>query len=155
MTESELDRIEEALGLTLPDHYRAFMADYPRWLLDQQPSWLRPVTEWDFADNPDRIIEFNRYVREQDEDTFFDDDVWPDEFFVIGNESNRNLYLIDRFSEGETVFRWSGDDGRVEPIADSLAEFRDKLRLWYDEWKRGAEADDAARARKQARASDN
>ncbi len=35
MTTTDLDRIEQALGFPLPPFYRAFIVDYPRWLLDR------------------------------------------------------------------------------------------------------------------------
>ena len=141
MTDADLDGIELALGFPLPAFYRRFMAEYPRWLLDRQPPWLNPVTEWDFADNPARVIEFNRFVRAQEPDYFFDDIPWPDEYLVIGNEYDQNYYLVNRLSGEETVYRWSHEDGELEAVARSLPEFRDNLCDWFEEWKRDAESD--------------
>jgi len=67
MTEADLDRIERALSFPLPAFYRRFMVNYPRWLLDRQPEGFDPVTEWEFADDPERVIEFNRFVRAQED----------------------------------------------------------------------------------------
>jgi hypothetical protein len=66
MTEAELDTIEHALGFSLPAFYRRFMVAYPRWLLRNQPAWLKPSTGWNFVDDPERVIEFNRFVRAQE-----------------------------------------------------------------------------------------
>jgi SMI1-KNR4 cell-wall len=139
MTEADLDSIERALGFPLPAFYRRFMTDYPRWLLDKQPSWFNPITEWDFADNPEQVVEFNRIVRAQTPGCFFDDIPWPDEYLVIGNEYDQNDYLVNRFSGDETVYRWSHEDGQLEAVAGSLPEFRDNLCIWFEEWKRDAE----------------
>ena len=139
MTKQDLDRIEHDLGFPLPSYYRRFMVSYPRELLEKQPAWHDPITEWDFADNPARIVEFNRFVRECEAGTFFDNVVWPDEFFVIGNESDQNYYLVNRLSGEETVYRWSHEDGMLQHVAGSLDEFRDNLCLWFEEWKRQAE----------------
>lgn len=141
MTDGDLDSIERSLGFPLPDFYRRFMAAYPRWLLDRQPAWLNPVTEWDFTDNPERVIEFNRFVRAQEPGWFFDDIRWPDNYLVIGSEYDQNYYLVDRLSGSETVYRWSHEDGRLEAVAGTLPEFRDNLCEWFEEWKKEAERD--------------
>ena len=138
MTDADLDSIEQALGFPLPGFYRQFMAEYPRWLLDKQPPWFNPITEWDFADNPERVIEFNRFVRAQEAGRFFDDVPWPDKYFVIGSEYDQNYYLVDRLSGEETVYRWSHEDGQLQTVAGSLPEFRDNLCVWFEEWKRDA-----------------
>jgi hypothetical protein len=143
MTEADLDRIERALGFPLPAFYRRFMAEYPRWLLDRQPPWFDPITEWDFADDPGRVIEFNRFVRAQEPGEYFEDVPWPDEYLVIGSESDQNYYLINRISGEETVYRWSHEDGQLQTVAGSLPEFRDNLCVWFEEWKRAAEQDSA------------
>lgn len=141
MTDADLDTIERALGFPLPAFYRQFMVAYPRWLLDRQPPWFNPITEWDFADNPERVIEFNRFVRAQEPGWFFDDIRWPDEYLVIGSEYDQNYYLIDRLRGDEAVYRWSHEDGQLEAVARSLPEFRDNLCAWFEEWKRDAEPD--------------
>jgi hypothetical protein len=143
MTEADLNHIEKALGFPLPAFYRRFMVNYPRWLLDRQPPWLKPVTEWDFADNPDRVIEFNRFARTQEPGWFFDDIPWPDEYLVIGNEYDQNYYLVNRLSGDETVYRWSHEDGQLQTVAGSLPEFRDNMCIWFEEWKRESERDNA------------
>jgi hypothetical protein len=43
----------------LPAFYRRFMRDYPRWLAETQPDWS-DVERWELADDPDRVISFNR-----------------------------------------------------------------------------------------------
>jgi len=138
MTEADLDSIESALGFPLPIFYRRFMVDYPRWLLKKQPAWYNPITEWDFADNPERVIEFNRFARAQEAGCFFDHIVWPDEYLVIGNEYDQNYYLVNRLSGEETVYRWSHEDGELQTVASSLSDFRDELCVWFEEWKREA-----------------
>jgi SMI1-KNR4 cell-wall len=120
MKEADLDSIERALGFPLPAFYRRFMTDYPRWLLDKQPAWLKPITEWDFADKPERVIAFNRFVRAQEPGWFFDDIPWPDEYLVIGSEYDQNYYLVNRLSGDETVYRWSHEDGQLQTYAGSL-----------------------------------
>ncbi len=140
-SEVDLDKIEYGLRFPLPPFYRRFMVDYPRWLLGKQPPWFKPITDWEFADNPERVLEFNRFVRAQEPGWFFDDVPWPDEYLVIGNESDQNYYLVNRINGNETVYRWSHEDGELQRVAESLPEFRDNLCVWFEEWKREFEQD--------------
>src|SRR5262245_58911636 len=139
MTAADLDAIERALGFPLPAFYRRFMQTYPCSLLDAQPQWLKPVTEWEFADQPERVIEFNRFVRAQEDDYFFDDAPWPDEYLVIGNEADQNYFAVNRADGRETVYFWSHEDGEFHPIAESLKGYADWLLQWWDEIKRDSE----------------
>ena len=111
MTTAELDRIERVLGFPLPGFYRRFMADYPRWLLAKQPEGFDPVTEWEFADDPDRIIHFNRYVRSFGPGEFFDERPWPPSYFVIGSEAARHYPGVRTrhagYAEINFVFRFT------------------------------------------------
>jgi hypothetical protein len=132
MTKSDLDTIESALKFPLPGFYKQFMQAYPPSLVEKQPAWLKPVTEWEFADNPQRIIELNRFVRAQKDGCFVDGGPWPDDYFVIGAEEEQNYFAISRSSDGkETVYFWSHEDGEFHPIAESLAEFVEWLIEWW------------------------
>src|SRR5688572_6124167 len=102
MTDADLDHIESALGLKLPEFYRRYMLNYPKWLAQKQPRWA-DVTQWEFADNPERVIHFNQYVRAAEPDEFFDDRTWPPEYFVIGSEDEQNWYFLDLASGSEAV----------------------------------------------------
>lgn len=132
MTAADLARIEAALGFELPASYRQFMLRYPRErLLAAQPEWLEPVTEWEFADNPDRVVAFNRFVRTQPDRVFMDDGPWPDHLLVIGNEADINYFAIDRTGADPTVLRWNHENGKLEPRADSLDDFVRYLLDWF------------------------
>jgi hypothetical protein len=140
MTEADLDSIEQALGFALPGFYRRYMVNYPRWLLDKQPDGFDPVTEWEFADEPERVIEFNQFVREQEEGWFFDDRTWPDELLVIGSEDDQNYFAVDRFKEDEGVLFWSHEDGSLRSITESLAGYTEWLVQWWEDARRDSEA---------------
>jgi hypothetical protein len=94
-----------------------------------------------------RVIAFNRFVRAQEPGWFFDDIPWPDEYLVIGNEYDQNYYLVNRLSGDETVYRWSHEDGQLQTVAGSLPEFRDNMCVWFEEWKREFERDNAEQKR--------
>jgi hypothetical protein len=136
MTLTELDRIESALGVKLPEFYRQFMQDYPRWLLSKQPAYLKPVTVWEFADNPERVIAFNQYVRAQPPGEFVDDAPWPDEYFVIGSEADQNWFTLHLASGTEAVHLYHHEDGEFHPVAQSLQEFTEYLVKWWEDIER-------------------
>ncbi len=108
-------------------------------MLDKQPEGFDPVTEWEFADSPVRITEFNRFVREQENGWFFDDGPWPDELLVIGSEANQNYFAVNRLSGEEAVLFWSHEDGSLTRIADSLSGYTEWLVQWWDDIRRDNE----------------
>jgi hypothetical protein len=135
MTDTDLDRIEAALDLRLPLFYRKYMLDYPRWLPKRQPEWS-DVTQWEFADDPDRVIYFNQYVRGGEPDEFFDDKTWPPRYFVIGSEAEQNWYFLDLDRGSEAVYLFHHEMGDVLEQARSLEEFPDSLVRWWKDIER-------------------
>jgi SMI1-KNR4 cell-wall len=135
MTDADLDRIETTLALELPGFYRRYMLDYPRWLPEKQPEWSN-VTEWEFADDPDRVIQFNQYVRGSEPGEFFDDLPWPAHYFVIGSEAEQNWYFLDLAGNSEMVYLFHHEMGDVAVEARSLSEFPDSLVRWWGDVER-------------------
>lgn len=138
MTNDDLDRIESALALKLPDAYRRFMLDYPNWLSAQQPDWS-DVERWELANEPERVIRFNRSVRESEPGEFFDDMPWPPHYFVIGSERDQNWYFLDLTSGSDVVWMFHHEEGEVRREAASLAEFPVALVAWWE----GVEAENS------------
>ncbi len=135
MTDADLDRIESALGLALPAFYRRFMLDYPRWLAQKQPRWS-DVEKWELADDPERVIGFNRYVRGFRPGAFFDDRTWPNHYFVIGSERNQNWFFLDLAGGSEAVFLYHHEEGEVRHEADSLPGYCEYLLDWWHDVER-------------------
>jgi hypothetical protein len=138
MKATDLEAIEQALGFPLPDFYKRFMLAYPPSLLRAKPARWEPITEWEFADNPARVIEMNRYVREQEDGYFVEEGPWPEKYFVIGEEEGGagNYYAIDRLSGDETVHMFNHADGQIAPLfTKSLEEFRDWMMEYFAQFK--------------------
>ena len=138
MNHRELATIEEALGFVLPGFYREFMLRYPESLLDAKPVDWKPIVEWEFANIPDRIIEMNRYVREQEAGYFLEDEPWPHEFFVIGEEEGgaENFYAIRRTGDDETVYMYHHEDEEILPThAKSLPAFHEWMIEYFAQFK--------------------
>lgn len=136
MTEADLDRIESTLSLRLPAAYRRFMLAYPAWLPAQQPDWS-DVEQWELANDPERVIHFNQYVRGFGAGEFFDDGPWPPHYFVIGSEHDQNWYFLDLKSDSDGVFLFHHEEGEVRREAESLTEFPAALVAWWE----GVQAD--------------
>jgi hypothetical protein len=141
LTTTELDSIEEALGWPLPDHYRRFTLRYRPSLVQVKPKGFPPITEWEFANNPRRVILWNLHVRRQKAGTYVDGP-WPDKYLVIGaepgavgSELGGNYYVIDRHVTAETVFLWLHDTGEFYSEAESLPEFVDWLIDYFWQFK--------------------
>ena len=123
MTEADLNRIASTLALALPAFYRRYMLNYPCSLAEEQPEWS-DVRQWELADDPDRVIHFNRYVRDCEPGEFFDDRSWPPHYFVIGSEQEQNWYFLDLAKESETVYCSSLTDMNRRPFKDFKAGVR-------------------------------
>jgi hypothetical protein len=139
VTDRDFEAIERALGFALPAHYKRVMLAYPQSLLAAKPKGWAPITEWEFADNPQRIIEMNRYVREQGAGYFVEEEQWPDRFFVIGEEADGagNYYAIDRLCADETVYWFNHEDGQILPThTKSLSEFRNWMIEYFAQFKK-------------------
>jgi hypothetical protein len=136
MTSSDFDRIEAALDLKLPPFYRTYMLNYPRWLAERQPEWS-DVEHWEFANDPERLIHFNEYVRGLEPGEFFDDGPWPVHYFVIGSEGEQNWYFLDLARCSEAVYLFHHEMGDVAEEAPSLSKFPDALLRWWGDVERG------------------
>ncbi len=135
MTDADLNRIASALALKLPAFYRRFMLDYPRWLSEKQPE-RSDVEKWELANDPDRVIHFNRYVRGFEQGEFFDDGPWPEHYFVIGSERGQNWHFLDLATGSEVVFLFHHDEGEVRREVARLAEFPTALVAWWEDIER-------------------
>jgi hypothetical protein len=96
----------------------------------RQPPWSE-VRHWDFADDPDRVIHFNRCVRAAEPREFFDAGPWPAHYFVIGSEYEENWYFLDLAGGSEAVYLYHHDRCEVRQLAASLREFPDELVEWW------------------------
>src|SRR5262249_15434191 len=99
------------------------------------PEWS-DVEKWELADDPERVIRFNRRGREADPGAFFDDRAWPPRYFVLGSEPEQNWYFLDLASGSEAVYLFDHEMGEVQPVADSLAAFPEYLLDWWHDVER-------------------
>src|SRR5437016_1018735 len=66
MTEADIVTVETRLGLTLPEHYRRFLMEYPQTLIDTKLDlgWVQEApADRQLYNNAARLAELNRDVR--------------------------------------------------------------------------------------------
>jgi hypothetical protein len=119
MNEHDISGIELAVGVTLPAHYRRFLADHAEELRDAKAKLpMRAVLYFaaddiiginaGLRDNP-RMIEINE-----------DSEPWPLNYFVVGTNGGGDFWMVDLDDPREAIWQYDSEaGGRIGP-----AEFR-------------------------------
>ena len=116
MTRAELDRIEAALGISLPRDYREFMGRYPFG----EDSLAQDCA---IPDDAERVIELNLlFLREG----FFGVE-WPAHFFCFGENGFGDALYLDLSLDSSPVFIAEHETGEFVVEAPSLQAFADDL----------------------------
>jgi hypothetical protein len=131
MTEADLASVEIQLGVTLPEHYRRFMLEYPQTLIDTKLDlgWIREApADRQFYNNPARLVELNRDVRLPGTPWVGEaGDPWPDNFFVIGDDQCGNYWSVDLQTADPGVWFYDHEIGAFERQHESLQDFGESL----------------------------
>ena len=109
MTEADLRRIEQALGLALPSAYRAVMQQYPVGPDSVAQDCAMP-------DDADRVIEQNLGYREHG----FFGAAWPEQYFAFGHNGFGDPFYLDVSLAGSPVFCAQHDSGAFVQESPSL-----------------------------------
>src|SRR3712207_6735134 len=124
VNDTELDGIEERLGVKLPGHYRAFVRDYPAALREARYEYNgRSAAESFLFDDPEPIVEHNRDVREPgllitDSET----GPWPDEYLIIGKDVGGNYWCVTLTGPSKAVWFFDHEEGVFRRESKSLEE---------------------------------
>jgi len=122
MTQAEMQRLEGAIGRTLPDPVRHFFLNFPTELRDREPD---PEDD-DFAltDDADALIEMNRpgLCGLQPLD-------WMPDVFILGAGGCGETFWIDLTSPQGSVHRFDAGEeaGASAELADSIVDFADQF----------------------------
>jgi hypothetical protein len=109
MTEADLRRIELALGLTLPSHYRTVMQQYP----------FGPDTvaqDCAMPDDANRVVEQNLGYRKHG----FFGAAWSTQYFAFGHNGFGDAFYLDLSLERSPVFCAQHDSGAFVTESPSL-----------------------------------
>jgi SMI1/KNR4 family protein SUKH-1 len=119
MTADDLQRIEDALGIRLPDSYRSRMQGYPI----PAAAGNTDLEVWDHAD---RLIELNRELRGGLPGGVAP---WPPRFFALGRGGDGCSYALDLDA---TDAVWWVDRGHLDnPVSQREAA---SFSAWADEY---------------------
>lgn len=127
MTEAEVARIEARLKVVLPPHYRSFVLAYPRTLLNaalDMKTWQEPAAESFLFNDPKRVIDINRAVREPGRLMLDgESEPWPGNYLIVGADGGGNYWCVDLEKQGKTVWFFDHEQGAFEQQSKSLPDF--------------------------------
>ena len=129
MHATDLQRIEQALGLALPAAYRAAMLAYPF------PPTHEAAELW-MPDDAALVIEMNRPGAERR----LAGTPWPSHLVVIGSDGGEEDFVVDVREAAAPVLAHERESGEVRALAPDFAAWLAMLREWQEEIDR----DDAA-----------
>ena len=123
MNESDLELIEEKLGVRLPKFYEKYALVFPVVLDEGEPMGST------FIVKSSEMIDLNRELRSGG----FYDLHWPDHFLAVGDDSCGNYYYIDLNRKECRVQFACHDDLEKHPDGHERLCVGEYLRLSYDE----------------------
>jgi hypothetical protein len=112
----DLERIEDELGLELPEDYRQFVLSFSR---------ARAVEFLIFETRPSRLIRLNESLADGEPPAGLRR--WPDSFFVFGDDGSGNYYLLDIARPGPPVIYYDHERDELIQRSKSLKTFVTRL----------------------------
>jgi hypothetical protein len=117
MTETDVNRIESLLTITLPSDYRQFLLAYPK---DMPADSARH----EIFESADAIIGHTEELRAG----LLPETSWPDDMLVIGDSGCGDFYCLDLSEEPPSVVCWNHETGEFEFTASSINQWYRKVR---------------------------
>jgi hypothetical protein len=129
MDESDLNRIEDALGRSLPNTFRNVMLNFPQKLIDAatmtDPDGNEFIDSMMITPNAEYILERNAECRR--------DPDWPNHYVPIGDNGCGEDYSVDVSDERCPVYKSGphndamangpGEDGYFERVSSDLQKW--------------------------------
>lgn len=129
MERSDLDRIENVLGVLLPGAYRETMLAYP-FSPDHQAAEL-----W-MPNDAAIILDMNRPVPERQ----LAGKPWPQHLVFIGGDGGEEEFVLDVGATAAPVFAYELESGHLRALAPDFAAWLATLRDWQTEVDQNATA---------------
>lgn len=146
---AEIARLEQRLQITLPDHYRQFLLNYPSILIETRTElgWkTESVSDRQLRFSLSELAYYNEDVRKQGTPWTEHDGPWPEQFFVIGDDQCGNYWMIDLNSSGREVYFYDHELGTFSVVHRSVEVFARHLvretRHWNREQRRRAKLEE-------------
>lgn len=115
MTETDVDRIESSLAVTLPDEYRRLLMEFPS---DLSADWARH----EIFCSADWIIKQTQSTR-----LGAIKRRWPTHMIVIGDSGCGDFYCLDLSDRPASVVCWDHEKRRFEFMASSIEQWHKKV----------------------------
>lgn len=125
MTRTEIERLEDALKVTLPQPYVDLLLRYPLALEEngfQFGDGFEPLSKRFFVKDIDRLIKLNETVGAAGE-RLAAGVPWRAHLVAIGENAGGDYYLLDTGSDLAAVLFFNCQSGALDPCADSLEGF--------------------------------
>lgn len=129
MTHGDIKRLEGALKVTLPQRYTELLLRYPAAFEENGFHFgdgFEPLSKRFFVKDIDRLIELNETAGAAGE-RLADEAPWPAHLFAIGENAGGDYYLLDLGSVIGRVLFFNRQIGTLEPCADSLEGFIERI----------------------------
>lgn len=140
MTEAEITTLESQLGVTLPEHYRRFLLEYPQILIDTKLNLGRiqeAPADRQLCNNPARLVMLNRDMRLPGTPWVGEEgNPWPEKYFVIGDDQCGNYWSVDLQAGDTGVWFYDHEIRAFERQHNGLLEFGVSLLKEIDELNR-------------------
>ncbi len=131
MTRTEIERLEDALKVTLPQPYVDLLLGYPLALEENGFHFgdgFEPLSKRFFVKDIDRLIELNESARNPAAaEPLAHEARWPAHLVVIGENAGGDYYLLDTGSDRAAVLFFNRQIGTLEPCADSPESFIERI----------------------------
>ena len=134
MNEADIVKIEDYVGLTVPESYRQLLLDYPEPLASLRWSGIRP-TSFELFNKSKKILQENKFVRSSTfnmEDDSGETHTWPNHFLVIGESGGGDYYAINLKNKKAAVYFWDHETGGG--FAKHAPSLREHIRKIFDQY---------------------
>jgi hypothetical protein len=135
MTDADIERIENEIGLKLPSRYKAALLNHPR------PTPI--LDHLELFSEADHVIDLNKRLRDEG---FYGQD-WPDHaiavgeadgcvFFIYPTDDKCAVYYADYNEEFPPTEPWNSFDYLIELVSDREGVDKREALEWQAKWEK-------------------
>ena len=131
---AQLNKLETRFYLWIPKSYRRFFKNYPKELesVFVDLTWKREYPyERELRRSYRDLLHLNIDVRDGQPIWTKQNGVWPDYWFVIGDDQCGNYWAIDTRPGRESICFYDHDFGTYKRVARDIWKFKDQVKKKY------------------------
>lgn len=132
-TDQQREQLERIIGQRAPRAYLDWLGRYPADLASlTYPKLKDRLAEYELLDDPEKVLQLNEMVREEDIWTGEDGDgPYPPNHLAIGEDMGGDIVSIQLDDPALPVFRLQTSVAELHRTADNLDAYADQLRKKY------------------------